>query len=63
MYSTITLNMGVPATQPTLKTGDKEKILHRKFRKDSDSYSEKKLRKYCQLLVVGKVILELALAE
>ena len=50
-------------TQPTLKTGDKEKILHRKFRKDSDSYSGKKLRKYCQLLVVGKVILELALAE
>ena len=63
MYSTITLNIGVPMTQPTLETGDKEKILHRKFRKDSDSYSGNKLRQYCQLIVVGTVILELALAE
>ena len=51
-------------TQPTLKTGDKEKILHQKFRKDSDSYSERKTEKILPATCRWKsCILELALVE
>ena len=51
-------------TQPTLKTGDKEKILHQKFRKDSDSHSERKTEKILPATCRWKsCILELALAE